>query len=110
MAQPHHDQAGGSQAKVRKRAVGAIASIVSILTTLVVAVLAVHILFTVFDANGSNAIVAGFRDWADRLAWQFKDVFAPHDPKAAVLVNYGLAAVVYLIVGRIVVGLIRRVG
>ena len=82
----------------------------SLVTTVVVAVLAVHIVFAVFEANGSNTIVTTFRDWADGLAWQFKDVFTPHDPKVAVLVNYGLAALVYLIAGRIVVGLIRRLG
>jgi hypothetical protein len=88
--------------------VNVIATGVSILTILVVAVLAVHILFAVFEANGSNAIVVAVREWADRLAWEFKDVFAPRDPKVSVLVNYGLAAVVYLIVGRIIVGLVRR--
>ncbi|HEV7932716.1 MAG TPA: hypothetical protein VGP70_10435 [Actinomadura sp.] len=93
---------------LRKRVVSVIATGVSILTMLVVAVLAVHILFAVFEANGSNAIVVAVREWADRLAWEFKDVFAPRDPKVSVLVNYGLAAVVYLIVGRIIVGLVRR--
>jgi hypothetical protein len=97
-----------SGADLRKRAVGAIATIISLATTIVVAVLVVHIVFTVFEANGSNGIVTAFRDWADRFAWEFKDVFAPDDPKVVVLVNYGLAAVVYLIAGRIAVGLIRR--
>ncbi|MBC6460297.1 hypothetical protein [Actinomadura sp. HBU206391] len=97
-------------AGLRTRLVGAIATIAALATTVVVAVLAVHIVFAVFEANGSNDIVIAFRDWADGLVWQFKDVFAPHDPKVAVLVNYGLAAVVYLVAGRIVVGLIRRLG
>jgi hypothetical protein len=95
---------------LRKRLVNALATIASVVTTVVVAVLAVHIVFAVFEANVSNDIVTTFRDWADGLAWQFKDVFAPHDPKVAVLVNYGLAALVYLIAGRIAVGLIRRLG
>lgn len=105
---PGRGRAVRRAAEMRKRVVNMIATAVSILTTLVVAVLAVHIVFAVFEANGSNAIVAGVGEWAERVAWEFKDVFAPRDPKISVLVNYGLAAVVYLIVGRIVVGLIRR--
>ncbi|MBO2455904.1 hypothetical protein J4573_53135 [Actinomadura barringtoniae] len=92
----------------RKRAVNAVAWAVSLATTIVVLILAVHIVFVAFEANASNDLVKHVADWADTLAWQFKDVFQPSNPKWEVAVNYGLAAVVYLIVGRIVTSLIRR--
>ncbi|RSN52474.1 MULTISPECIES: hypothetical protein [Actinomadura] len=90
------------------RAAGAAATAVSIATTAVVAILAVHILFTVFEANTANGIVEWFAGAADRLAWQFEDVFRPDDPKVAVAVNHGLAAAVYLAAGRLAAALVRR--
>ncbi|MWA06777.1 hypothetical protein F8568_041835 [Actinomadura sp. LD22] len=78
------------------------------MTTLVVLVLAVHILFVVFEANTGNDIVHWFAARADELAWQFKDVFQPDNAKVDVAVNYGLAALVYLVVGRIIVSAVRR--
>ncbi|GAA1579499.1 hypothetical protein GCM10009678_72710 [Actinomadura kijaniata] len=92
----------------RRQAVGLLAALVSIITTVVVLILAVHILFAVFEANTGNELVAWVGDRARDLAWQFKDVFEPEDPKVSVAVNHGLAAVVYLVIGRIVVALIRR--
>ncbi|MFI6518584.1 hypothetical protein ACIBF1_23715 [Spirillospora sp. NPDC050679] len=101
---------GGGAAAARKRAVSLLAGLVSIVTTIVVLVLAVHIVFVVFEANASNDLVSRVGDWAGDLAWQFKDVFQPEDPKLAVAVNYGLAALVYLVIGRLLVTLIRRLG
>ncbi|MGW5413746.1 hypothetical protein [Actinomadura geliboluensis] len=95
-------------AGARRRAVGALATAVSVVTTVVVAVLAVHIVFVAFEANTANDIVRWFGDRATDLCWQFKDVFQPANHKADVAVNYGLAAAVYLVIGRIVVGLVRR--
>ncbi|MBW8485709.1 hypothetical protein [Actinomadura parmotrematis] len=98
-----------SGAAARASAVRVLAGAVSAITTVVVAILAVHIVFTVFEANTGNGIVSWFADWADRLAWQFKDVFEPADAKLRVAVNYGLAAVAYLVAGRLLVALIRRI-
>ncbi|KAB2363310.1 hypothetical protein F9B16_43210 [Actinomadura montaniterrae] len=78
------------------------------MTTIVVLILAVHILFVVFEANTGNDIVHWFGARADELAWQFKDVFQPDNAKVDVAVNYGLAALVYLVVGRIIVSVVRR--
>ncbi|MFI0452351.1 hypothetical protein [Actinomadura sp. 6N118] len=93
---------------VRRRAVNAVAWFISLVTTVVVLILAVHIVFVAFEANTANDLVNTVGDWADDLAWQFKDVFQPDDHKVEVAVNYGLAALVYLIVGRILTSLVRR--
>lgn len=95
-------------AAARRRAVGVLATAVSAVTTVVVTILAVHIVFVAFEANTANDIVNWFGDRANELCWQFKDVFQPSDPKLEVAVNYGLAALVYLAGGRILITLIRR--
>lgn len=97
-------------AGARRRTAGAIATAVSVVTTLVVLILAVHIVFVAFEANTANDLVRWFGDRATDLCWQFKDVFQPADHKTEVAVNYGLAALVYLVIGRALVGLVRRLG
>lgn len=93
-----------------KRVVNAIATAVVILSVVIAIFLALHIVFEVFDANKNNGIVEFINGWATDLAYGFKDLFVPKDPAIRVTVNYALAAVVYLVVGRILAGVIRRLG
>lgn len=85
------------------------ADAVRILAMIICVLLALHIAFAVFSANPDNSIVRTVNDWADWFAWRFRDMFVPKDERVGVLVNYGIAAVVYLIVGRVAAGLIRRI-
>lgn len=93
-----------------RRVRDALATGIVIVAAAAAIILAVHVVFVVFEANGANGIVKTINSWADSLAWNFKDIFTPTDPKAAALVNYGLAAAIYLIVGRVLAALIRRAG
>jgi hypothetical protein len=83
----------------------------AVMASVVIAVLfAAHITFVVFKANPGNGIVEFVNAWASRLAWNFRDLFVPHDPRVATLANYGIAAVACLIAGRIAAAIIRRLG
>jgi hypothetical protein len=93
-----------------RRGIEAVATAIVVAAVIVAIILAVHVVFVVFEANNANSLVTTINDWADTLAWKFRDVFTPDNAKTAALVNYGLAAVIYLIAGRIVAGLIRRAG
>lgn len=93
-----------------KRVVNAVATAVIILSVVIAIFLALHIVFEVFDANKNNGIVEFINGWATSLAYGFKDLFVPKDPTIRVTVNYALAAVVYLVVGRLLAGIIRRLG
>jgi hypothetical protein len=92
-----------------RRASDIAAELVGIVATIICVLLALHIAFVVFSANGDNTIVRAVNNWADRFAWRFHDIFVPKDERVGVLVNYGLAAFVYLIAGRVAAGLIRRI-
>ncbi len=91
-----------------RRAADTAASLVRVVATVVCVLLALHIAFVVFSANHDNVIVRTVNDWAGWFAWRFRDLFVPKDHRVGVLVNYGIAAVVYLIAGRAVANLIRR--
>jgi hypothetical protein len=92
-----------------RRVTDAAAGLVRILAMIICVLLALHIAFVVFSANHDNSIVRTVNDWAAWFAWRFRDMFMPKDERVGVLVNYGIAAVAYLVAGRVVASLIRRI-
>ena len=76
----------------------------------VAAIIAAGILFIVFDANSSNDIVSTVDDAARALVGPFDDMFSFDNAKTAVAVNWGIAALVYLIAGALIARLIEWIG
>jgi hypothetical protein len=89
-------------------ALGALASAIEIAVAVVAMVIAVGVLLVVLEANPSNELVKSIHDAAAWLVGPFKDFFSLDDRKFEVAVNWGLALVVYVLVGRTVAGLLRR--
>ena len=85
-----------------------IARIVRAITWGVVAVIVAAILFKVLGANASNDVVSTITDWARWLVGPFKDLFSFDNAKTAVAVNWGLAALIYLIVGSLIARVFAR--
>ncbi|MGH3319586.1 MAG: purine-cytosine permease family protein [Streptosporangiaceae bacterium] len=90
------------------RAVNILATLVGLAAALAALVLVARIAFTVFEVNPHNQLVESIRHLAHGLAWDFRDLFLPHGHKVRVGVNFGIAAAVYLVVGRVVAGALRR--
>ncbi|TDV51111.1 hypothetical protein CLV71_106465 [Actinophytocola oryzae] len=86
------------------------ASVVRWVGLAVAVVLVGHVLLTVGGANRDNGITQFFSSAADPLALAFKSLFVPDDAKLRVLVNYGLAALFWLVVSAVLSRLIRRIG
>lgn len=85
-----------------------VARVVMLAATLVALVIGAAILLRVLDANSANSIVKAVHDAGKALVGPFKDIFKIDDPKVAMAVNWGLAAVVYLLVGGLIARLVRR--
>jgi hypothetical protein len=85
-----------------------LARIVSLVTSIVVGLLVIGIVLVLLDANRSNEIVNALLDAGKFLAGPFDNVFKMDSHKASIGVNWGLAAVVYAVVGGIVARLLRR--
>ncbi|HZZ49285.1 MAG TPA: hypothetical protein VFE65_20565 [Pseudonocardia sp.] len=64
---------------------------------------------TVFGANPANAFAVFIKGAADTFSLGLSNLFLIADHKVAIAVNYGIAAVIWLIITSIVVGLVRRV-
>jgi hypothetical protein len=85
-----------------------LARAVILLTSAVALILILGIVLTVLEANRSNEIVQVVRDAAGVLAGPFDDLFKLDSNKAETAVNWGIAAVVWLALGRLVARLLLR--
>jgi len=86
----------------------AIARLVRTAAWIVALVIVAGIVLVLLGANMSNVIVRDIHDAASFLVGPFKNVFSPKGHKANVAVNWGLAAVVYVLVGSLIAGLLVR--
>lgn len=88
--------------RVRSRAPRDLVFLVFLIAALIIVL---HIVFVFLGANTGNDIVSTDGDWAAWLATWFLGLFTPSNYKLQVFLNYGIAALFYLIVGSI----LRRV-
>ena len=83
---------------------GLLARVVHVVVSIIVLIIVAGILLVLLKANPSNSIVSDVHDWARSLSGPFDGIFSFHNAHTAIAVNWGIAAVVYSIVG----GLIAR--
>jgi hypothetical protein len=94
-----------------KRAYGALgflARALELVVAVVAVIIAVGVLLVVLEANPDNAIVETWLDAARWLVGPFADFFTLDDRKLQIAVNWGLALLIYVLVGRGAAGLLRR--
>ena len=91
-----------------RRGMTSLARLVELITAGVVLVIALGILLVVLKANPANDIVSAVDDAARFLAGPFKDLFQLKNPRTEVAVNWGIAAAVYFVVGRVIARVLRR--
>jgi predicted ferric reductase len=96
--------------ELRAKIIGSVAQVVRWIGLLIMVLLVAHVILTVGGANPANGITTFVRDAADTFVLAFKDLFTPSDEKLRVLVNYGCAAIAWLIVSSLVTNVIRRLG
>lgn len=94
------------------RAVGSgmlgIARVVRLIASLVVLIIAVAIVLRVAGANPHNVVVRDFHDVASTLVGPFKNVFTLKNAKESIALNWGIAAIVYLVLGHAVASVLAR--
>jgi hypothetical protein len=85
-----------------------IARLIILVATAAALVLVLGILLVVLEANASNDIVSAVRDAASFLAGPFDGLFTPDDHKLEVAINWGIAALVWYVLGRAIARLLLR--
>jgi hypothetical protein len=88
-----------------------IARLVMTVATLIALLIGLAIVLRDVDANARNSIVKGIHEGANFFAGSFTGLltFNGH-PKRAITVDWGIALIVYLLLGAVLSGLIARVG
>lgn len=85
-----------------------LAAVVMLIVTVIAAILALHIIFVLINSNGSNTIVSTIGNWAWHLSAWFHGLFSTGSVRWDTVLDYGLAALCYLFVGRVVAEFIER--
>jgi hypothetical protein len=83
------------------------ASVVLAITGIIVGFIALGIFFVFARANRDNMLVDFVLDVATWLTTPFHELFVRADWNEAVLLNWGLAAIVYAIIGGVIARLAR---
>lgn len=102
---------GSSATSVRRRRAGIatiLASVIRLVGGLIVLILVAHVLLTLGHANPANDITKFVAYWAGRLQLGFSSLFTPADPRASLVIGYGLAAAFWLVATWVLVRLVRR--
>ena len=89
----------------------AVARLVMLLAGLIALLIALAIVLRDVDANAKNSVVKGIHDGANFFAGAFTGLikFSGH-PKRAITIDWGIALLVYLIVGAFIARLIAGIG
>lgn len=91
-----------------RRGISGLANLLHMVGTAIAAILIVHIVLTLLDANPANTLTVMVRTLAERLDLGLSDLFLPESPKLAVVLNYGTAALIWLLITAVVVRIVRR--
>ena len=92
----------------RTRAVRMICTIITIVCSLFAVVLAANVVLVLGEANPANGVATFVRGFAAAVSLGFDNLFTPANAKTQVLLNDGLAALVWLGMGAVVTMLVRR--
>jgi hypothetical protein len=107
---PPLPRAGGRRWFTPRRALGWLASLVRLVCGLLALLLVVYIVFTLGKANPANPWAVFVSAWAQRVDLGLANLFAPPSPPwLAVVLNYGVPAIIWLVIGAVLSRLIRRI-
>ncbi len=101
-------RSGEGRGGAARRGASGLARIITTIAGIVAAAIVIGILLVVFEANRANSLVDLLLEVARFLAGPFKDMFDLDDRKLEVAVNWGIAALVYVFVARLIARLLQR--
>ena len=81
---------------------GTAAGVVMGITAVVVGIIVLGIILVVAGANRGNMLVDFFLDIGTWLTTPFHSLFPRYDAEQSVLINWGIAALVYFVIGSVI--------
>ena len=104
--QQQHETAHRQASRVRT--VRMVCTGITFICALFAVVLAVQIILVLAEANPANGVASFVEGFSGAVSLGFDGLFTPDSAKAAVLFNYGAAAIVWLLISAALTYLIRR--
>jgi len=98
----------GGAGRAARRGAWALARLITTIAGLVAGAIVLGIVLIVLEANRSNGLVELVLDVARFLAGPFKNMFDLDERKIEIAVNWGIAAVVYVVVASVIARVLRR--
>jgi hypothetical protein len=86
----------------------AVARLITAVAAVVAAIIVLAIVLRLLNANPSNGIVDAIHQAGSWLSSPFHGLFSPHDGDLRMVVNWGIAALVYLVVARVIARIVAR--
>ena len=90
---------------VRTRSPG---SVITGIAAIIAGIIVLGIVLVLAEANPGNPLVDLVLDVGRFLTRPFRNLFPQDDPKQNVLVNWGIAALAYLLLGALIARVVRR--
>lgn len=106
------DEGGGRSVDVAElvwKGANVLATVVRAVTLLFAAVLVIQIGLSIAAVNPANGFARFVRGFSDAVVLGFRDLFLPADPTVMLIVNFGVAAVFWVLVGVFVASGLRWV-
>lgn len=100
--------AGAQTARALRRLLKLIATLVRLIGVVAAVILVVYVIFIAGHANPANYLTAFVSGWAHQLNLGLDTLFTPKDALLAVVVDYGIAAILWLVVTGLVARILRR--
>ena len=83
-------------------------SIITAIFGLIAGMIVLGIILVLVDANQRNTIVDFILDIGRFFVRPFQDLFPQDDPKENIVINWGIAALAYVLLGAIIARIVRR--
>ncbi|XVS62777.1 hypothetical protein ACQPYE_31620 [Actinosynnema sp. CA-299493] len=93
----------------RVRAVRVACAVIDVLCWLFAIVLAIHIFLVIGGANPANGFAQLVESWSAGVSLGLRDLFTPANAGLRTLLNDGLAALLWLLIGAVLTNVISRV-
>ncbi|SFR19737.1 hypothetical protein SAMN04488564_1054 [Lentzea waywayandensis] len=93
----------------RVRTVRTVCAVIDVVCWTFAIVLLVHIFLVIAGANAGNGFFQFVAGWADGITLGLDGLFTPDNASVATLLNEGLAALLWLVIGGLLTALITRV-
>ncbi len=93
----------------RVRAVRVVCAVIDVLCWLFAIVLAIHIFLVIGGANQANGFAQLIESWSAAVSLGLRDLFTPASVGLRTLLNDGLAALLWLLIGAVLTNVISRI-